>query len=365
MLPLPTEQCRWGFLSTAGIAKKNWRAIARTQHGRVAAVASRDLATAQRFINECQSNCPQKIVPKAVGSYQALLEDPQIDAVYIPLPTALRKEWIMAAAAHGKHVLAEKPAALTAEDLQEVLETCRKHRVQFMDGVMFMHSARMPLLRESIDGPDGIGPVKRIATHFSFLGDAEFRQTNIRSNSKYEPHGALGDLGWYNIRMILWANGWRMPTEITAKCLSTFQGTGSPKTVPSQFSAELTFQNGVSASFYCSFETEHQQWVHISGERGSVWVEDFVLPFYGSNSGFDRSRPEFMAKDCDFHMHRRVVRHSVAEYDAGHAPAQEINMFEAFHRALQQSQPDESWGEMTLQTQQVIDAVFRAAGCSL
>lgn len=365
MLPLPTETVRWGILSTAGIAKKNWRAIARTQHGRVTAVASRDLASAQRFINDCQANCPQPVVPKAYASYRAMLEDPQIDAVYIPLPTALREEWILEAAKHGKHILAEKPAALTAEALQRILDTCREHRVQFMDGVMFMHSARMPLLADSLHGPQGIGPMRRIATQFSFRGDDAFRQSNIRSNSLYEPHGALGDLGWYNIRLILWAMRWQSPIKITATCHSTFQGTGSPKAVPSQLSAELTFDKGVTASFYCSFETEHQQWAHFSGERGSVWVEDFVLPYFGSNAGFDILRPEFVAKECDFHMHRRCHHLSVAEYDSGHAPSQEINMFETFHRALQQSQPDESWGRMTLQTQQVIDAVFAAAGCSL
>jgi predicted dehydrogenase len=365
MLPLPTETCRWGFLSTAGIAKKNWRAVARTKHGRVTAVASRDLASAQRFIDDCQANCAQRVTPKAYASYRALLEDPQIDAVYIPLPTALRKEWIIEAAKHGKHVLAEKPAALTSNDLRQVLETCKQHRVQFMDGVMFMHSARMPLLEDALHGPKGIGAIKRIATHFSFLGDATFRTSNIRSNSKYEPHGALGDLGWYNLRLILWANQWKTPSKITATCLSTFQGTDSPKAVPSQFSAELFFDNGVSASFYCSFETEHQQWAHISGERGSVWIEDFVLPTFGSNVGFDISRPEFISKECDFHMHRRVERISVAEYDSGHAPSQEINMFEAFQQSLQRSEPDERWGKMTLQTQEVLDQVFQAAGCSL
>ena len=364
MLPLPSEHCRWGFLSTAGIAKKNWRALARTKHGRVAAVASRDLATAQKFIDDCQGSCPQKVTPKPYASYQALLEDPQIDAVYIPLPTALRKEWIIAAAKHGKHVLAEKPAALTAGELQEVLDECKANQVQFMDGVMFMHSQRLPMLRKTLDDGTSVGPITRIATHFSFNGDDAFRKSNIRSNSNYEPHGALGDLGWYNIRMILWTNGWRMPTSVTAKCLRTFQGDGSPRPVPAEFSAELLFDNGVSASFYCSFVTQHQQWVHISGEKGSVWVDDFVLPIFGSNVGYDVVQPEFNANECDFHMHRRVQRCSVAEYDSGHAPSQEINMFETFHAALRGKTPEESWGKMTLQTQQVLDAVYRAAGCS-
>jgi len=364
-MPLPTDECRWGFLSTAAIAKKNWRALAKSRSGRVAGVASRDEASAERFINECQASCPQRSVPKAYGSYAALLDDPEIDAVYIPLPTALRKEWILEAAKKGKHVLAEKPSALSAEDLQEVLGVCRKHGVQFMDGVMFMHSGRLPLLREALEGAQGIGPLRRIATQFSFLGSEEFRKSNIRSNSLYEPHGALGDLGWYNIRMILWANGWRMPTRISAQCISTLQGADSPKTVPAEVSAELLFDNGVSASFYCSFITEHQQWAHFSGDRGGIWVDDFVLPFYGSEVGFEINRPEMLVEGCDYHMHRRVRRVSLAEYATGHPTAQEVNMFEAFHVAARGKEPDERWGQMTLATQQVLDAVFQAAGCSL
>jgi predicted dehydrogenase len=364
MMPLSQEEVRWGILSTAGIARKNWRAIAKTQNGRVAGVASREATAAESFIRDCQASCPQKSLPKAFGSYLELLEDPAIDAVYIPLPTALRKEWILRAAQHGKHVLAEKPSALTAEELQEVLAVCHDHEVQYMDGVMFMHSARLARIREVLDDPDRIGKIRRIVSHFSFYGDASFREGNIRSNSRYEPHGCLGDLGWYNIRFILWANQWREPTKVTATCLSTFQGSHSPKPVPAEFSAELSFDDGVSASFYCSFITENQQWSHISGERGSLSIDDFVLPFYGSEVGFAVDRPEFRIEGCDFHMHRRSLKISVPEYSAGFATAQEVNMFENFHAALRLPQPDPRWGAMSLATQRVIDAAFAAAGLS-
>lgn len=364
-LPIRSEVCRWGFLSTAGIAKKNWRAISRSQGGIVRGVASRETASAQRFIDECQGNCPFPNAPEAFGSYQAMLDSDAIDAVYIPLPTGIRKEWILAAAKSGKHILAEKPAALSAADVEEILDVCNANGVQYMDGVMFMHSQRLPLLRETLKSSNGIGAIKRIATQFSFNGDHEFRTKNIRSNSNYEPHGSLGDLGWYTIRMILWINEWRMPTTITARCISTLQGEGSPKPVPMEFTAEMQFDNGVSASFYCSFATEHQQWCHISGEKGSVWIDDFVLPFYGSNVGFDLVQPQFTTDVCDFHMHRRSQRFQMAEYDSGHSPSQEINMFNTFHRLLRESKPDLSWGRMTLQTQQVLDAVYAAAGCKL
>ncbi len=90
---------------------------------------------------------PSLQTPQAVGSYEDLLARKDIDAVYIPLPTALRREWVIKAAEAGKHVLGEKPAALNATEVAEMLAACERNKVQYMDGVMFMHSARLPMVR--------------------------------------------------------------------------------------------------------------------------------------------------------------------------------------------------------------------------
>src|SRR5262249_18689447 len=100
--------CRWGVLGTANIARKNWKAIRNAGNSAVVAVASRDAGRARRFIDECQAEAPLAPAPVACGSYGELLARPDIDAVYIPLPTGVRKEWVMRAAAAGKHVLCEK-----------------------------------------------------------------------------------------------------------------------------------------------------------------------------------------------------------------------------------------------------------------
>src|SRR5581483_1320639 len=99
--------------------------------------------------------------------------------VYVPLPTGVRKEWILRAAEAGKHVLCEKPCGVTARDLRAMLDACHKRRVQFMDGVMFMHSRRMPLLRQVLDDPQEIGEVRRTASQFSFKAPEEFYRQNI------------------------------------------------------------------------------------------------------------------------------------------------------------------------------------------
>src|SRR5579862_9511558 len=144
---MSSPHCRWGILGTANIARKNWKAIRNAGNSALVAVASRDRTRATRFINDCQAAAPQPAVPAACGSYEEILERKDVDAVYIPLPTGVRKEWVLRAAAAGKHVLSEKPCGVSAADVKEMMDACQKQRVQFMDGVMFMHSARLGLMR--------------------------------------------------------------------------------------------------------------------------------------------------------------------------------------------------------------------------
>src|SRR4051812_11679873 len=102
---MPEAICRWGILGAATIARKNWKAIRNAGNSVVAAVASRDAGRARQFIDECQAACPMSDVPQACASYDELLRRPDVKAVYIPLPTGVRKEWVIRAAEAGKHVL--------------------------------------------------------------------------------------------------------------------------------------------------------------------------------------------------------------------------------------------------------------------
>src|SRR6185369_7862941 len=113
---MPQPLCRWGILGTANIARKNWKAIRNAGNSTVVAVASRDRARAQTYIDECQAHVPFAPAPAACGSYAELLDRRDVDAVYIPLPTGVRKEWVIRAAEAGKHVLCEKPCGVTVAD---------------------------------------------------------------------------------------------------------------------------------------------------------------------------------------------------------------------------------------------------------
>src|SRR3974390_3328079 len=123
------DKLRWGILGTANIAQKNWKAIHNAGNATVVAVASRSLDRSRDFIDKCQAEVPMGKAPRAFGSYDELLHSSEVDAVYIPLPTGIRKEWVIKAAAAGKHIVCEKPCALTVADLEEMLAACQQYNV--------------------------------------------------------------------------------------------------------------------------------------------------------------------------------------------------------------------------------------------
>jgi predicted dehydrogenase len=298
---------------------------------------------------------------QAFGSYEELLDSDKIDAVYIPLPTGLRKEWVVRAAAAGKHVVCEKPCAVTVADLREMLDACKKHRVQFMDGVMFMHSRRLARLRELLGDGKSVGQARRITSAFSYCAPLEFFSTNIRGSSQLEPHGCLGDLGWYCIRFALWIMNWEMPQEVSARVLSRSQANSQTGSVPTEFSAEMVFKSGPSASFYCSFVTENQEWANVSGTRGYIDVPDFVLPFSGSELELKVHNNVFSAQGCDFKMEGRATPVKIPEYSNSHPTAQESNMFRNFAHQIQSGQLNELWPEMAMKTQEVMCRCLESA----
>lgn len=353
--------CRWGFMSTAGIGRKNWKAIRHAGNAVVGAVASRDLDKARQFIATNQADCPFDKEPEAVGDYDELLNHGGIDAVYIPLPTALRHRWVIRAAEAGKHVLCEKPCASNMQELHEMTAACKANGVQFMDGVMFMHSTRLPAMKTVLEDKAHIGDLRRIAIQFSFCGPEAFFRTDIRTHSGLEPQGCLGDLGWYCIRQTLWAMNGELPREVFGRILAEGKQPNSPGNVPLEFSAEMFFESGVSASFYCSFITEHQQFVRFSGSKGYLQLDDFVLPYLGSELSFDVANHAFVVRGCDFNMERHVQKHQVQEYANGWPTAQESRMIRCFSENVLGKRVDESWSRWSLLTQSVLDACLESA----
>jgi predicted dehydrogenase len=350
------RKLRFGIIGPARIARKNWKAIFNSGNCEVVAVASRDLARSRTFIADCQAQVPFEKKPTAFGSYEELLASKEVDAVYIPLPTALRKEWVVRAAEAGKHVISEKPCAVSMGELEEMINACRKNNVQFMDGVMFMHNRRLGQIRETLNDENSIGQIKRIASHFSFLGSEDFLHANIRANRKLEPAGCLGDLGWYCLRFAFWTMNWQMPSSIEGKIIS--RAANDPAGVPVEFSGELFFDGGVSAGFYCSFVAVNQQTVTITGTKGLLNVHDFVNPFRGEPA-FDTVKTEFHSDGCN--SFARPVLNQIPHIESGDNPAtsQEANMFRNFADQISSGKPNTDWPMWALETQKVMDACLQ------
>lgn len=174
---------RVGWLSTASIGRKNSWAL-KLAGGVPAVVGSRSLAKAQEYAKAWGFE-------RAVGSYEEVISDPSVDAVYIPLPTGLRVEWALKAIAAGKSVLMDKPTATSLDGMMSVVAAAKAKGVALMDGVMFMHNARQEAIAEYLwageSGP--LGSPRIVSSVFGFNADEEWQNSNIRTDPTLEPAG--------------------------------------------------------------------------------------------------------------------------------------------------------------------------------
>ncbi|MFI5454427.1 MAG: Gfo/Idh/MocA family protein [Isosphaerales bacterium] len=250
---------RWGILGCARIARRGLiPAIAGSRTGTLLALASRDEAVSRAW-------CREFMIPKAYGSYQAVLDDPEIDAVYIPLPNELHKPWVLAAADAGKQVLCEKPLALDAGEARDVVEYCRKRGVILMEAFMWRHQPRtLDIRRLVVQGT--IGELRLIRSSFSFpIGPGDWRLDLRRGG------GCLWDVGCYGVNTArLFAGG----EPAIGRALARFGGTG----VDLGFTAILEFREGVLATIDCSFEQPFRCEYELVGSRGVIEVPDAYLP---------------------------------------------------------------------------------------
>lgn len=344
------KKLRWGFLSTAGIGRKNWVAVRNAENCELAAVASREIEFSRKFVAECQAKAAFETAPKAMGSYEELIDSPDIDAIYVPVPTGLRKEWVIRAAKAGKHILCEKPCAVNAANLEEMLAACRENHVQFMDGVMFMHHPRFARLRTVLDDGTSVGEVRHIHSMFTFQANEVFFQANIRSQGGLEPAGCLGDLGWYCIRLALWAMNWKMPVEVSGRAGFRCDGSGSAQ-VPTEFAGEMLFADGATASFFSSFLAPLQKWAYISGTKGWLRIGDFVLPPNPHECTYELTGREVVVKCCN----------CPGPHDESRNMSQEANMFRNFAAQVLSGGLNEDWPQWALKTQRVMDACLESA----
>jgi predicted dehydrogenase len=249
---------RWGILSTADIGvRKVIPGIQKAARSEVAAIASRDAETARTVAAGLG-------IPRSHGSYEALLADPDVDAIYIPLPNHLHAEWTIAALRAGKHVLCEKPLAMTAADAQRMVDVAHETGRHLMEAFMYRHHptwvAAMDLL-----GSGRIGTLTAVQSWFSYFNDDP---ANIRNVLDYGG-GALFDIGCYSVNLSRMVFGGE-PTRVQAS-LRRDPAMG----VDVLASAILDFGGGI-ATFTCSMRSESDQRVDIYGTTGRISIQ---IPF--------------------------------------------------------------------------------------
>jgi predicted dehydrogenase len=271
------SKIRWGILSTAKIGtEKVIPAMQQGEHCDVMAIASRD---AQRAAEAAQ----RLGLAKSYGSYEELLADPEVDAIYNPLPNHLHVSWSIRALEAGKHVLCEKPIGLSAADGQQLVDAAARFpQLKLMEAFMYRHNLQWRRAKElATDG--AIGELRTIQSFFSYFND---NPADIRNQADIGG-GGLMDIGCYNIS------------------LSRFIFEGEPEAVVGDVewdpqlktdrlaSGILKFKNGTS-TFTCSTQLEPYQRVNIFGTKGRVEIE---IPF---NAPADRPCRMWLQREGQF-----------------------------------------------------------------
>ncbi|WP_418285798.1 Gfo/Idh/MocA family protein [Halorubrum sp. DTA46] len=248
------DRLTFGVLGTAGIARKAViPAIAASDHA-VGAVASRDRDRAERFAAE-------QSIPRSYGSYEALLSDDELDAVYVPLPNGLHAEWTKRAADAGLDVLCEKPLASDATEAREVVDHCEDRGVTLMEAFMYRYHPRTERVLELVDRE--LDDVRTVTAAFRFpLYD---RPNDVRLDPELAG-GSLMDVGCYPVSLVRAVLG--TPDRAYAHMNDT-RGAG----VDTELAGVLEYEDGRSARIASGFDTRLVQRYRIDATNGWIAVE--------------------------------------------------------------------------------------------
>ena len=317
------KKLRWGILGVAKINERLIPAFALAANADLSAIASRD----ERRASQAAAAAG---IPKAYGSYEALLNDSEIDAVYIPLPNHLHGEWTCKAADQGKHVLCEKPLAPTAAGARQIVDYCRRKGVRLMDGFMWPHHPRTQRIRQLLVSGE-IGEVRLVNASFTF--PLPLDPANIRLQAEMGG-GSLLDVGCYPVFGIRWALG-AEPARVLAA--ADFQ-----RGVDLSMSGILKFTDGRLGAFDCGFTTPFRSGMEIVGSKGIVRIPQMWLP--PTNASFEIIRENQSVEVVTVRCDSQIAR-----------------MLEDFASAVFEGRDAQPSPEEAVMTLKVLDALARAA----
>ncbi|WP_233095959.1 Gfo/Idh/MocA family protein [Alicyclobacillus sp. SO9] len=318
---------RWGILGAARIAEGELiPAIKQASNAELVAVASRDAAKGQAYAEK-------NGIGKVYSSYEDLLDSPDIDAVYIPLPNHLHAKWSIEAAKRGKHVLCEKPAALTADETRAMVEAANQHSVLWMEAFMYQFHPQWQRVGEIIDSGE-IGDVKLIEAHFSFKLD---RPGDIRWDPA-KGGGSLYDVGSYAVHVCRALAGDEVPSQIEGAAVFKEDGM-----VDLTASAVMKFPNGIIAHLDSSFDVAGRQEVELAGSKGSLVISHAFRP--------DQGDAKLRITTSDGYREESVEQENMYRLQVEH-----------FGNAVEQGLPLRNTPEQSIRNMEIIDAIYAAAG---
>lgn len=319
----------WGVLSTAKIAReKVIPPMRKGQRTTVVALASRDLGRAVQVAGRLG-------IPRAHGSYEALLADPEVEAIYNPLPNHLHVEWSRRAAEAGKHVLCEKPIGITAEAALELIRVRDRTGVRIQEAFMVRTHPQWLMARELVQA-GRIGTLRAISGHFSYFNDDP---ANVRNQAEIGGGGLL-DIGCYPITTSRFVTG-QEPRRVAALIEH------DPVLRTDRLGSALLDYDGVQCSFIWATQTVNRQTMQFIGTTGRLEVE---LPFNAPND-----RPcrllVYDAQDQGAHVAETIEIPTCDQYGVAG---------DAFSAAIIEGTPEPVPLEDSLLNMRVIDAVRRA-----
>jgi len=322
------KKLRWGILGVAGINDRLMWPLQNAKTSDLRAIASRSL-------DKAKASATKNHIPKAHGSYEALLADPEIDAVYIPLPNHMHDEWTRKAADAGKHILCEKPMTCDAPSAAALVAHCRAKGVRLMDGFMWPHHPRTHKLRKILDAGE-IGQVKKVVTAFTF--NLEGLPT---SNIRMQPQaggGGLLDVGCYTTFAIRW---WMQAEPVRVWAHAEFVNN-----VDVAMSGVLTFADGRTAHFDCGFTHPLRTWVEIVGTEKTIRIPNMWIPD-------DKAAFHICSQDGDFGESVEVVETP--------GENQMVHMLDDFAHAVFENREPVPNPDEAVKTLKVLDALAKSA----
>jgi xylose dehydrogenase (NAD/NADP) len=247
------RKLNWGLLSTAKINHALFTPLHDSKRNQLLAVASRTRDTAEAYAR-------QNEIPRAHDSYEALLADPEIDVVYNSLPNHLHAEWTIRALEAGKHVLCEKPLALSLSEVDAMAEAAKKNGRVLAEAFMYRYHPQTHQVMQFVS-TGRLGTIKALRGSYIY---EHIREGNYRSDP-FRGGGALWDVGCYPISFMRLVAG-AEPLEVFA-----WQATG-PTGIDETFTGQMRFPGGVFAQFDCSFVLPFRAFMEIVGTEATLII---------------------------------------------------------------------------------------------